>query len=355
MRYENATPSAIRPLIRFSILLGLAAAWWIGISPSLAQPPPKKLVKSCEKGDAEQCYWVGVNQSARNAAESRRYFSKACNGGYRKGCSELFEASQELMDGNAADQQEAIRHFEGACSRDHGRSCTALASALWAGTGGATDPARAVNLWQKGCDHRSRVGCRRAGSAFEKGTVVAKDLGRALAFYQKSCDLELESACGDAGRLLQAGVSPSQGSVGEAPTGPAAAVGPLRKACLEATVDKVRGDACLRLGHMLAQGEGVARDPELAFEAFTTGCRDNHRDSCVEAGRASAAGQGVARDDNAAMSFFGKACRLKATEGCEALCRMQCDAGQPYACDRLKKNKWPMEASCAMPPLGSNS
>ena len=337
-----------RPAIRpgptlTAAILGLALA-----AAAEAQGPPKSLVKRCSRGDFESCYYAGVNQSARNPAESRRFHSLACDGGYRKGCKELHAASEELMEGSQVDQQSAIAHFETACGQNYGRSCTTLASALWKGTAVTTDKARAAKLWQKGCELRSRVGCRRAGSVYEKGEVVTRDLGRALAFYQQSCDQGLESACGDAGRLLQSGVTP-HGSGGRAETGTTAAAGPLRKACLDAGVGKERGDACLRLGRMLASGDGVTRDEALAFEAFRTGCGTNHRSSCVEAGRVTQAGLGVEQDDNAAMNFFGKACSLKSVEGCEALCRMQCDAGQPYACERLEKRDWPMFQSCAMP------
>lgn len=319
------------------LFLLIVVAWSVQSAPAIAQDPPKGLVKHCQKGDAESCYYVGLNQSSKNPFESRRYFSLACGDGYRKGCIELFEASKKLLGG--ADEPEAVRHFEAACGKNHGRSCTAFATALWDGTSVTIDQQRAASLWQKGCELKSRVGCRQAGSLFEKGEVVAKNLDSALAFYQKSCDLDLESACAHTGRLLLA-----QGRASEA-------AAPLRKACLETNINKVRGDACLNLGQMLAEGNGLERDAAEAFEAFHMGCRDNSAGSCVEAGRAAEAGNGHEPDHNAALHFFGKGCDLKSKQGCEQLCRMQCDMGYPDACERFKEKKWPMLRSCILTPV----
>ncbi|MEM7351162.1 MAG: tetratricopeptide repeat protein [Acidobacteriota bacterium] len=361
MQHSNpnlSTTSSRRPFaFRFGLLwIASLVCCIVCAAASAAQPPPKSMVKACNKGDFESCYYAGLNQSARNPAESRRYHALACNGGYRKGCKELHEATNELMQGNSADQSAAVAHFETACAQDYGRSCTALATALSKGTGVATDPARALTLWQKGCEHGSRIGCRRVGTAFEKGELLTKDLGRALAFFQRSCDAGLESACADTGRLLQAGVEPKSTDGGSGETGAAAAAAPLHKACLEASLDKVRGDACLRLGRLLAAGDGVPQDPVLAFKAFHMGCRDKQREACVEAGHAALAGRGVEQDDNRALGFYGTACQLRSAAGCEALCRLQCNDGQqPYACDRLRTKKWPMFASCAMPKAMAGS
>ena len=336
-------------------ILGLMMAAFLFGSSAWAQAPPKALVKRCAKGDAESCYHIGLNQSSRNPFESRRHFALACGSGYRKACKELHNASDELLEGGSEGHREAVGHLETACGQSYGRSCSSLATALWDGTGTAADPDRARVLWEKACELKSRIGCRRSGGIYEQGELVAKDLGRALAFFQRSCELELESACADAGRLLSVGISPSSMSgdpndtATPATANPGAAIAPLRKACLEPNVDQVRGDACFTLGTLLAEGEHVEKDLELAFEAFRKGCSDNHADSCTAAGHAALSGRGLDKDLNAAVQFFGKACRKKSIEGCRELCRIQCDAGQPHACGRLESEAWPMQQSCAMP------
>lgn len=334
-----------------SVALFLVLAAWLSLAvAAVADGPPKSALKRCAKGDAENCFVVGLNLLNDDPPLAREYLAKACAGRDRNGCKWLHEQSEELMDGSVADQREAVGHFETACDRHYGRSCTALASALSKGAVVAKDEARAADLWQKGCDNGSRVGCRRAGSVFEKGELVARDLPRALAYYQKSCDQELESACADAGRLLQQGVSAAGTSPGSssAMTGARAAAGPLGKACFDTT--KINGDACLRLGRMLVAGEGVDKDPARGYEAFGRACREKTVEGCIEAGRAAEAGVGLAVDLNAATHHFGRACKLKSATACAELCRIQCGQGQPHACDRVKSKRWPNFNSCVLPP-----
>lgn len=322
-------------------LLGLATA-----VPASADGPPRSMVRDCEKGDPESCWGVGLNQTSEDPALSRRYYALGCELGHRKSCWELYRAAEEILDDDdAPERAEAIGYLERACAVPHGPSCSELASVLWDGDDGPADRDRAAELWVAGCEDGSRLGCRRAGGVFENGEVVEVDLPRALDLYREGCRRELASACDDAGRLLHANPSLASG-----PEPAAREVVELsRAACLEIDIDDVEPTSCTRLGRLLAAGEGVSPNPEDAAEAFRIGCQEDGAEACVESGRAAAAGLVGEPDAEMARQRFGKACDLGSDDGCEALCRSECDLGQPWACDRLEARDWPMARSCSMP------
>lgn len=336
-------PEDLRPILLPTVLLlaGFATA-----PPAPAEGPPKSMVRDCERGHAESCWGVGLNQTSKDPALSRRYYALGCELGHRKSCHEVYRAAEEILDDDdATERAEAIRLLERTCAVPHGPSCSELATVLWDGTDGPADRERAAGLWIAGCRDGSRIGCRRAGNVFEDGEVGEADLARALDLYREGCRRELASACDDAGRLLHG--NPSLASSPEAAAREVVELS--RAACLGADFDDVRPASCTRMGRLLTAGEGVPPNPEEAAEAFRIGCREDDAEACLESGRAAAAGLAGEPDGNLARQRFGEACDLGSEDGCEALCRSECEMGQPWACDRLEAREWPRSLSCSHP------
>jgi hypothetical protein len=74
--------------------------------------------------------------------------------------------------------------------------------------------------------------------------------------------------------------------------------------------------ACFRLGQLLTQGQGVARDPARAAPLFEKACRTDVR-ACVDLALLLQQGDGVPRDAARATQLLTKACA----------------DGEPYACE----------------------
>jgi TPR repeat protein len=119
-------------------------------------------------------------------------------------------------------------------------------------------------------------GCGRAGWAYYKGEGARADAAQALGFFRRGCEVALtknEWACGMVGILYIEG-----GGVRADPTEGARW---LTKGC--ETPDPKRADAqsCTRLGMLLAEGRGVAKDLGRAHVLFRRACDAKYESACA--------------------------------------------------------------------------
>ena len=121
----------------------------------------------------------------------------------------------------------------------------------------------------------------------------------------------------------------------------------------ETACDANHGSACLNLGVLHEQGEGVAQDLEKAAAFYQRACDAGHASGCFNTGVLHENGEGVAQDLERAVALYQRACDAGHASGCfntgvlhqkgegvaqdlakaAVLYQRACDAGLPRACN----------------------
>jgi TPR repeat protein len=114
--------------------------------------------------------------------------------------------------------------------------------------------------------------------------------------------------------------------------------------------------ACTAVGVAAMSGQGVTRNPDLAFHALETACALKCENGCFAVGLAYEGGLGVEHDAAKAAQFYERSCTLGAAHGCRvfgaallfgagvtpdrargiAMLQRGCDGGDEQACSMLK-------------------
>ena len=91
-------------------------------------------------------------------AMAKKYFSKACDLGFKEGC----ELSKQLN--QTSDFNEGIKAYN------------------------AKNYEKAKELWQKACDSKDARACFNLGMFYNEGQGITKDYQKAKEFFEKGCD-----------------------------------------------------------------------------------------------------------------------------------------------------------------------
>ena len=160
------------------------------------------LRRGCHQlGDAWSCYGIAVEHKKGDPLATgltrpdpdvvERYLERTCGLGEAQGCSDLARLNQ--VRGDTAD---ARRWYERACDGGYADQCEWLGNALAAGTHGhVRDPAAARQLYAVACAHDDYF-CFALGNAHATGLGTSNpDPRAARAAWSRACAADHEDAC----------------------------------------------------------------------------------------------------------------------------------------------------------------
>ena len=166
--------------------------------------------KACDGGLAKGCtdlgflYREGYGVTQDNA-QARLLFQKGCDGGSATGCTNLGVMYKNGY-GVAQDYTQARTLYEQGCDGGDAGGCTNLGVLYRNGYGVTRDDAKARALYEQGCDGEDATGCTNLGFLYEKGYGVTQDYAQARTFYQKGCDGGHANGCSFFGDVLYRGL-----------------------------------------------------------------------------------------------------------------------------------------------------
>ena len=122
---------------------------------------------------------------------STKYFERACELGFLKGC---HNAAIAYMRGDGCEKNvsRGLEYYKKGCAGDIPESCLSLWSAYFKGHDGyvAKDGPTALDYASKACDLDMFQGCVNAALMCRRGDGVPKDPEREKAFLQKANELK---------------------------------------------------------------------------------------------------------------------------------------------------------------------
>ncbi|HTE56774.1 MAG TPA: caspase family protein [Kofleriaceae bacterium] len=222
---------------------------------------------ACDRGSAPACRAMeamrragGPRASNPKAAEhsrrARQLDDKGCRAGDAAACHGL--AEMLLDDGDAAATARARKLLVRACDAGLGRSCELGARA--SGYSGRD----AQRLLEKGCEGGIARACASLASVFFEADGRSPDPGRAYESQRRACEQGIAASC----RACADGAEEARQPFGAAP-------------CLQRGCDMSDASACMRLGAMYENGEGVAQNATMAIGMYTRACARGNRTGCT--------------------------------------------------------------------------
>jgi len=150
---------------------------------------------ACKKNHAMGCYRLGsINKDPKNLARARKMFSKECNRGKSKACTNY--ANMLLKgEGGPKSPYEATTTLAKQCSSGSVTGCFLLAE-IWAkGENIKKDLKKARKYFGFSCEKGSKVGCYKFADMMENGRGGPADKEKAKKFYKKACLKGYVKAC----------------------------------------------------------------------------------------------------------------------------------------------------------------
>ena len=111
------------------------------------QPADDYLIRGCDNGDAEGCFWLADDDLTRRDEPAEPIYlllERSCEGQFGQGCAEL--ADVHLRRYTSFDDEIAATHLETACENGHFDSCRILGNMYLRGKGVERDRQRAKEL-----------------------------------------------------------------------------------------------------------------------------------------------------------------------------------------------------------------
>jgi uncharacterized membrane protein YhaH (DUF805 family) len=140
-----------------------------------------------------------VKQIDSALTELERY-TKACDGGYTGGCSNLAYMYYN-GEGVKQDSFKAVELYKKACDGGEARGCFNLGSVYVNGKGVKQDYFEAAELYKKACDGGEALGCFNLGVMYHDGQGIKQNSQKALELYGKACDMKNELGCKNYAKL----------------------------------------------------------------------------------------------------------------------------------------------------------
>jgi hypothetical protein len=253
---------------------GSCAALGLTLPPGATCVDKGTCAAECLRGSTDSCVLVFLQGEKLEGGKGTLGFpdyDKACNDGQTLSC---FGAGVLLRLGAKTQKSPtlAVRYFDRACSLNMTPACDVLGEMLFNGEGVPEDVAKARALWARACDAGDAMACMKVGGR----ALDQHNYDRAAELLGRACAGGAPFACTDLG-LLHA----ERGRPGDAFTY-------YRKGC-----DAGEPIGCGHLALALAQGNGCAVDPTLAFDLGRRACTNGERVGCYVAGVAYAEGRGT--------------------------------------------------------------
>ena len=128
---------------------------------------------------------LGIKMPKQDLAKAFKFYKKACDGGYARGCFGLggfyFEGKEVTKD-----DKKALEFFKKACDMGNKESCTMAAIMR----GDAADITNASAQYKKDCDSKDDIFACGLFAVFMEG----KDNNEAAKYYKKACELGKNSS-----------------------------------------------------------------------------------------------------------------------------------------------------------------
>lgn len=137
---------------------------------------------------------------ARNMPQARTYYISACRKSHAMGCYRLGKLNKDK-----AMLVKARKGFSKECNRGKSKSCTNYANMLLKGEGGPKSPFEATTTLAKQCSSGSVSGCYLLAEIWEKGENIKQDLKKARKYFGFSCEKGSKVGCFKYGDMLEKG------------------------------------------------------------------------------------------------------------------------------------------------------
>lgn len=244
----------------------------------------------CEKGSAGSCYSYAAGKTLPEA-EREAYYKKACDGGHSNGCGwyALFRWKGGDETKSPANK-EPIEIARRGCAAGGSEACVMLGDFLWnwEDKGPFSDLPASIHAFDRACQLGDPEGCSKSAEFHYDGVGVPKNELKAFELLDRACSGGQPYDCVALGRRL---------ATSKANPDPARAFNLAQRACKEnvttctlsaevADILQKETDAftmlksacerdpiwCDNLADRYAKGEGTAKDPAKAREAYGRTC-----------------------------------------------------------------------------------
>ena len=163
--------------------------------------------KACDGGERKGCTNLGLmyyngQGKAKDLDRAAGLFKRACDAGGTGGCLNLglmYSRGESVP----KDPQRAADLFKIACDGGAAPGCTNLGLMYAKGENLVQDLSRAAGLYERACGEGNGPGCNFLGLLYEHGRGVQKDVGRAVDLFRKACDLGLDLGCQNLAKAKQ--------------------------------------------------------------------------------------------------------------------------------------------------------
>lgn len=259
----------------------------------------------CAKEDWASCYYAGFNFRRgigveRDLDRATMFLSSSCTQGVASGCVELGALVA------ATEPVRAHELYQRACTLENGSGCSHAAAQLDTGKLGAADRTQATALWVRACELEYAHGCWAAGNAYLDGLGVEVDHDRGYGLVRDACRLNSNGAC----YSLDRGAEQAQRDKADA-------VDTLRSFCDHATRNEAACGALARLE--VHGGYSAEARPDVGRALLDASCDHGHVDACVDLGLVYLNGDGIVADVARAEAIFAKQCHDEERTGCPYL------------------------------------
>jgi uncharacterized protein len=308
----------------------------------------KHFTRACEAGIARGCTELGLVQRKDQTllAKAAAHFEKACDLGDQKGCARLGYANvyAEGVPMTPESRDIGVALAKKACESGEAEGCAVLAM-FGRYSIGPLSGADVAAMAARACEGGALLGCQIAGDFRRDGVFgVVRDGAAAKEFYRRGCHDDVIDLCVNVLAMHTVGIDGKKDGT--------LAVDAGTRGC-----DGGDGDACSALGALYVRGDLVAKDPPRALElyrrglelgsfmamgalsdAYLTGagglvaidvekarkyaeeaCAHGEGGGCNNLGVITyQGGAGITADPAAALALFEKACDLALEVGCRS-------------------------------------
>ncbi len=264
---------------------------------SVEQFQPAGDPKSCERARDTQSEQPGCSVPLRLTllpmAQGRGCLepnecSTRCDSGDTLACVDLGNMAVS-GNGMARNPQSAMSAFKKACDLGYQLGCGWLGQMYYFGDGVPVNFPLAASLSAQACAGGNWPSCTIMGNIYERGLGLPVDLQRALNYFVTACDGNDKDACTHVQPLLA-------------------------RAC-----ESKDANACVSLGKMYFQGQGIPQDQALGVAQFQRACELRSSAACVEVATMYRKGLGVPKDPQKAIALYKSICDDGEAMGCSAL------------------------------------
>lgn len=170
-----------------SILL----VWLVSVN-SFAQKNENQLITSCNQGDSQSCYTLGLTYYQSNDTDKivkgTILLNQACHLEFSPACVLLgwMHLKGEKIE---VGYDQAYQYFKRACELKDGGGCDPIANIY------STNLKEKITYQELACKYGSPASCYELGNTYEKGSYVERDICKALEFYNTGCSYSLDAGC----------------------------------------------------------------------------------------------------------------------------------------------------------------